>query len=156
MADDAGAVLGYGEIVTALGQDWHLGEITLAVKARYCALLRNAARTALAEDAKAGLDPDAYKQGLSILNADCAAGKYAWGNRMGEAVRRSLDDFAGMERLAQLLLEPHHPGVTLDRVQELLDAEPQAFGAALSYLLGFRKKPAATGTAATTTTPAAG
>ena len=44
----------------------------------------------------------------------------------------------------------------IQRQQQLLDAEPQAFGAALSYLLGFRKKPAATGTAATTTTPAAG
>jgi hypothetical protein len=129
--DDHGETLGAaggGWKVEALGQEWTLLPVTQGTKAEFSAWIRSRVRQSAIE-ARAECSPDDYRELLAAVNEEIASGTYSWG---GLGWSRWLKQRDGAIRLARLLLEGRHRGITDEQVNEIMEANPEGLGAALA------------------------
>jgi hypothetical protein len=147
MADDPSPALGAnggGFKVIALGEEWTLLPPTQADKAEYVAWIKACVRQE-AFEAREGTKPEDFRALLSAVNEEIASGAYEWGE---PAWAKWLARRKGAVRMARLLMARRHRGITDQKVSDIFEASPEAFGQALAEALRPPNPPGPAGTPA--------
>lgn len=116
------------DFIDASGKVWTLSHIGPLIRAAFSKWCKLRARQGVAEQ-RAELGEDAYREDLSLLTEEIAAGSYNWGSPLdeayaGKAIRNILSSSdEGRVRLVQLLLAKTHGEVDGAAAMRLMDAD---------------------------------
>lgn len=138
-------LVGSGQVIEALGQAWYFAPVGPSIRGAFSNLLKAKARAELKQQRKDGiLSPDEYRENLAIMTDQFTVGDYNWGaptdpGGTGSTVEKALETVAGKVQVVQLLLKPRHGDVPLEKVYELIAADPDGVAQVVKACLSVGK-----------------
>lgn len=135
--------------VESLSETWWLSEVTPAIRKAFAATIRARARQQLIDD-KPFLSEEDYAAEREALQDRIDAVAYDWGPPLeiggtgaGKAIRAALASDEGILGLIQMLLSESHGDVSLTRVTEIVNGNPEGVQSALRAAQGLSPLPVA-------------